>query len=71
MTLQSTAVYCCGHRPMYCIVYIPVQSSANLTLWFFDNISTGSNSYICCSQVLWNLLGTISHIERGCGYSAG
>ena len=37
---------------LYCIYSIAVFGY--LTLWFFDNISTGSNSYICCSQVLWN-----------------
>ena len=62
MTWQSTAVYCCGHRLLYCLYSIAVFGY--LTLWFFDNISTGSNSYICCSQVLWNLLGRF-HTSKG------
>ena len=47
---------------MYCIYSIAVFGY--LTLWFFDNISTGSNSYICCGQVLWNLLGRF-HTSKG------
>ena len=66
MTLQSTAVYCCGHRlciVLYCIYSIAVFGY--LTLWFFDNISTGSDSYICCSQVFfWNLLRRF-HTSKG------
>ena len=65
MTLRSTAVYCCGHRLCIVVCTYIIAVFGYLTLWFFDNISTGSNSYIL------EFAGTISHIERGCGYSAG
>jgi len=47
---------------MYCIYSIAVFGYL-MAFRFFD-ISTGRNSYICCSQVLWNLLGRF-HTAKG------
>ena len=64
MTLQSTAVYCCGHR--LCVVLYIFHCSLRLfDIVVFRQYFNGQyNSYICCSQVLWNLLRRF-HTSKG------
>ena len=64
MTLQSTAVYCLWSSAMYCIVYIPLQSSAIWNCGFSTIFQRAVTANICCSQVLWNLLGRF-HTSKG------
>ena len=71
MTLQSTAVYCCGHR--LCIVLYIFHCSLRLfDIVVFRQYFNGQwQLYLLQSSFFLEFAETISHIERGCGYSAG
>ena len=64
------ALQCCS-RQLYIVAVISyVLYRFHCGPWLFDGISVfdsismGRNSYICCSQVLWNLLGRF-HTAKG------
>ena len=70
MTLQSTAVYCCGHR--LCIVLYLFHCSLRLfDIVFFRQYFNGQQQLYLLQSDSLEFAGTISHIETGCGYSAG
>ena len=54
---------------MYCIVYIPLQSSA--ICGFSTIFQRAVTAIFVAVKFFLEFAETISHIERGCGYSAG